>query len=503
MTTQKDVAAGAARLAASRLRSVRAEKPSVAALLPPAVVLLVLLLALAGQYGFHRDELYFRLLPPAWGYTDQPPFTPLVAHLMRFVADEPWALRIPAAVVAALSAVVVGLLAAEVGGGPRAQALAAWGAGFGYYPLLLGHVLFTATFDLLVWPLILLCILRAVLRHRGAWFLVAGLVAGVSLYNKLLVLALLLSIAVGLAVAGPRRASVWGWATAGSLLVVVIGAPNLVYQLVHGLPQLQVGAALTAQNATDVRPFVLPFLLVLLGPFLVPIWVAGLVAPFRRHGWRDVRWLPVAFVVIVGIVLVMGAQLYYDLGVLTAVYAIGCVPATEWAATVGRRRLLAAGIAINAVAASVVALPLLPRDALPGSVLPSWNQSTRDQLGWPALAAQIAAVPAADDPDAVVLTRNYGEAGALERYAPALGGRVYSGHNAMHDLAAPPADTRTIVAVGYNMAWLRPMFTRCRTVGHLHDPAGIASQEEGAPLMVCTGRQVSMSTIWARSAWVG
>ena len=226
------------------------------------------------------DELYFRLLPPAWGYTDQPPFTPLVAHLMTAVADEPWALRIPAALVAALSAIVVGLIAAEVGGGRDAQALAAWGAGFGYYPLLLGHVLFTATFDLLVWPLILLCVLRAVLRRRGSWFLVAGLVAGVSLYNKLLVLALLLSVAVGLAVAGPRRASVWGWATAGSLLVVVIGAPNLVYQLVHGLPQLQVGAALTAQNAADVRPFVLPFLLVLLGPFLVPMWVAGLVAPW-------------------------------------------------------------------------------------------------------------------------------------------------------------------------------------------------------------------------------
>src|ERR1700712_4076479 len=312
--------AAPARVAAPRVRSVRAAPPSLVALVPPAVVLLVVLLAVAGQYGFHRDELYFRLLPPAWGYTDQPPFTPLVAHLMTGLADEPWALRIPAAVVAALSAIVVGLIAAEVGGGRGAQALAAWGAGFGYYPLLLGHVLFTATFDLLVWPLILLCILRAVLRRRGSWFLVAGLVAGVSLYNKLLVLALLLSVAVGLAVAGPRRASVWGWATAGSLLVVVIGAPNLVYQLVHGLPQLQVGAALTAQNAADVRPFVLPFLLVLLGPFLVPMWVAGLVAPFRRPGWRDVRWLPVAFVVIVVIVLMMGAQLYYDLGVLTAVF---------------------------------------------------------------------------------------------------------------------------------------------------------------------------------------
>jgi hypothetical protein len=503
MTAEQDVVADLPAAGRPHGRTVRSAAPSLPVLLLPAGVLLVLLLALAGQYGFHRDELYFRLLPPAWGYTDQPPFTPLVAHLMRLVADEPWALRIPAAVVAALSVIVVGLIAAEVGGGRGAQALAAWGAGFAYYPLLLGHVLFTATFDLLVWPLILLCILRAVLRHRGTWFLVAGLVAGVSLYNKLLVLALLLSVAVGLAVAGPRRASVWGWATAGSLLVVVVGAPNLVYQLVHGLPQLQVGAALTAQNAADVRPFVLPFLLVLLGPTLVPIWVAGLVAPFRRAGWRDVRWLPVAFVVIVGIVVAMGAQLYYDLGVLTAVFAIGCVPAAEWAETVGRRRLLAAAVVVNALAAAAFALPLLPRDSLAGTVLPSWNQSTRDQLGWPALAAQIGAVPETDDPATIVLTRNYGEAGALERYVPSLSARVYSGHNAMHDLPAPPASTRNAVVVGYNMTWLRPLFTECRTVGRLQDPAGIASQEVGAPIRVCTGRLVPMADIWSRSAWVG
>jgi hypothetical protein len=158
---------------------------------------------------------------------------------------------------------------------------------------------------------------------------------------------------------------------------------------------------------------------------------------------------------------------------------------------------------VNALAAIAFALPVLPRDSLAGTVLPSSNQSTRDQLGWPALAAQIGAVPAADDPGTIVLTRNYGEAGAVERYVPALAGRVYSGHNAMHDLAAPPAGTRTVVAVGYNMTWLRPMFTQCRTVGHLHDWSGIASQEVGAPVQVCTGRVAPMSTIWARSAWVG
>lgn len=80
------------------MRDVADSRPPVAwpVVLPPAAVTaLVLTLGSAG-YGYHRDELYFRMLPPAWGYTDQPPLAPFLARASSAVVDEVWALRVPA-----------------------------------------------------------------------------------------------------------------------------------------------------------------------------------------------------------------------------------------------------------------------------------------------------------------------------------------------------------------------------------------------------------------------
>src|SRR3954462_10601806 len=87
-----------------------------------------LLAAFSGGYGYHRDELYFVAAGHHldWAYADQGPFTPLVARATSELApDSLTVLRIPSALAAGAIVLLTGLLARELGGGRRAQVIAA------------------------------------------------------------------------------------------------------------------------------------------------------------------------------------------------------------------------------------------------------------------------------------------------------------------------------------------------------------------------------------------
>src|SRR5439155_12980719 len=112
-------------------------------------------------------------------------------------------------------------LTRELGGNSRAQAWAAWGYAGTSAVLLFGHVWLTATLDLVAWPAVCLCVVRAERRNDPRWWLVAGAVAGVSTYNKLLIAWLLAGIAVGLIMAGPRQRLRSPWVLGGAALTVV------------------------------------------------------------------------------------------------------------------------------------------------------------------------------------------------------------------------------------------------------------------------------------------
>lgn len=461
------------------------------------VVLAVVLAVVAPFYGYHRDELYFRMLPPAWGYIDQPPLIPLLAGAAAAVlGDTVFSLRIVPIVCAVGSIPLLVLITREVGGSRLAQTFTAWGMAGATMTLLFGHVLLTASLDLVVWPATLFCVIRAVLRDDGRWWLVAGAIAGASSFNKLLIAVLLIGVFAGLIVCGPRRWLASGWLWGGVAIAAALAAPNIVYQALHGWPQFAMGAALGENNADEVRVMMWPFLVLLVGPVLAVFWIAGLIGLFRRPPWRSIRLVAVAFAILVAFVFIAGTQFHYTAGMLGVLTALGAVPVAEWAGSAGRRRLIAAGLAVNAVGCVITSLPVLPVTWFGVTGLSAVNTPSGDQVGWERYVAHIEEVAAESRADAII-TSNYGEAGALDRFGDGLV-PVVSGHNALWDLGGPPGDARTVVIVGGQLPEVEASFEECAIAGRLDNGVGVDNEEEGMPIAVCTEPVLPWEDLWPR-----
>lgn len=449
-------------------------------------------------YGFHRDELYFRMLGPAWGYVDQPPLTPLLARLMTSLVDEPWMLRIPATLAAVAGVLVLALITREVGGGRTAQAWCAWSATTASIPLVMGHTFLTTSLDLVIWPTTCLFAIKALLRPDPRWWLAFGALVGLSTYNKLLIAFLVFSLLGGLLLAGPRRVLRSPQLWLGGALAVTLALPNLIYQATHDWPQLAMGVALANNNAAEVRVIMWPFLILLLGPPLTAVWVTGVVALVRRPEWRPIRSLAVALPIMLALTFLSGAQFYYPLGLVMALFAVGWVPVARWLTEATWRRALAAAlIVVNALASVVIALPVIPVTTLGATPVPEINQAARDSVGWPRYVEQIGRVAAGAPPDAAVITGNYGEAGAIARYGPEHGiAAVYSGHNQLWWQGRPPDSATSVVFVGGQYRVLEPFFDECHRAATLDNDVGVENEEQGQPIAVCTGRTVGWDVIW-------
>ncbi|MFI5777966.1 glycosyltransferase family 39 protein [Nocardia sp. NPDC051570] len=472
-----------------------------------AVVVAVLLSAFSGQYGYHRDELYFRMLPFSWGYVDQPPLTPILAHLSTAVfGDTVWAMRIPATLCMVTFVVLGGLVARDLGGGRLAQGLAAWGLAFSAVPLSFGHLLLTATVDLPVWLGVVLFTIRA-LRRDPRWWLAAGACAGVGMYNKFLIVLLLIGLAIGLLCNGShpqqgRRVLLSGWLWGGVAVALLVAAPNLIYQATHGWPQFTMAAGIDERGGAASRVQLIPHQFLLLGPLLAPIWIAGLVGIFRAPQWQPLRSLAWAYLAVLVIVLGTGGQMYYSLGLVAFAYVAGCVRAEQWTADrVAYRGLVVGAVAFNCLGAIVIGLPIVPVAALGSTPIPAINQAARDQVGWPTYVGQVAEVyrrlPATDADRTVIVTGNYGEAGALNRFGGTYGlPPVYSGHNELYFRGSPAPTTEVVVLVGISPSTAQDHFTSCERAGTLDNGVDIDNEEQGRPIFVCRSPRLAWTELW-------
>ncbi|MGV9820789.1 glycosyltransferase family 39 protein [Nocardia xishanensis] len=467
------------------------------------------LVAFSNRYGYHRDELYFLAAGrhPAWGYADQPPLTPLVARAMAAIDPESLPLlRAPAVLAATLVVVCAGFMAGEFGGGRAARALAAAAVASAALVQGAGHLLSTAVFDLAAWSVLGLLVLR-LLRDgagNGPVWLAIGLVAGLGLLNKSLLIFPAAALVVALLVAGPRKVLANRYFPAAVGLAALLWLPYLWWQARNGWPQWDVGRAIAGgSSGTSDSPIM--FVLSqfgLMGPLLTPLWIYGLWRLWREPRYRA---FPVAYGLLFVVFLLTGGKAYYLGGMYPILLAAGAAPLA--ALLDGRRGRWAAACAVvtvNTIGSAVLFLPVLPVSSLPGSPVLAVNYDAGETIGWPELVRRIGAVRVGLGRDVAVLTANYGEAGAIERYgAPYDLPTPHSGHNAYWWWGPPPDAATEVLTVGIERDQLAELCAFVEPAGRIDNGLGIENDEQGEPLFVCRGPRAPWHELWPRAKHLG
>ena len=498
-------------LAMEQAESMTSLRRDVFVLSALAALVIVAHFLMGNGYGFHRDELQF--LDDArhlgWGFVPYPPMTSFFGRMaIALFGISVQVFRLPAVVVNAVSLVLVGLMARELGGRRGAQVVALLLS----LPLALAFssLMQYTTFDMLAWTVLILSTALVLRTGDERFWIGAGLGLGLGVLSKYAIAFPLVSLLAGIVLLPSQRhhlKSRWFWMGAG--VAVVVAAPNLIWlarhhfitlQMEHYIHLRDVRHGRAAGYFTDQLKFMM---------FGLPFAVGGLIALLRSPRFR---LLSVFYVGPFVLFALMKGRGYYLLPAYAVLYAAGAVGLERWLAA---RAKAVRGVVYGAVVVAVLlevgavaweALPIWR----PGSAAWNWqmkhNDDMANEVGWPEFVAQVAAVRDALPPEErkqyAVLAENYGEAGAIALYGPKYGLPVpIATVNDFHDRGWGPFEPQTLIVVGGNLEHESTFFEGCSVVATVHLPYGVQDEEtEDHPqILVCHHLKETWPVVWGRS----
>ncbi len=472
-------------------------------------------------YGWFRDEFYYIACAEHldWGYVDHPPLVALVTAATRALfGDSLLAIRLPAALAGAATVVIAGVLARELGARRFGQGLAALAVLVATIYLPLQHILSMNAWEPLLWGAVALFVIRALDGGHVREWVYAGIVSGVALQNKHSMLFFGFALVVGLLLSPARRALFTRGPWLMALVATVIFLPNVVWEMRHGWPTLEFMQHARAHKNLALPPatFVLQQVLVM-NPANAIVWVSGLVWLLTAHAARAWRFLGWAYLALLVLLVATGGKDYYLAPYYPMLFAAGAIAIERWTAD-GRWRApvrvaLPALMLLVGVAAAPLAVPVLPietyvRYARATGIQPAPSerhtmgrlpQYFADMFGWHELVAEAvrvaAALPPADRAKAVIVARNYGEAGAInflgrERGAPL----AISAHN-NYWLWGPGHASRDVLLIIGGRA---EEHQECRSLvqGGSVRCADCMPYENNQPIWICRDLTVSIEDAW-------
>jgi hypothetical protein len=465
-------------------------------------------MVMSARYGYVRDELYFLAAGqhPAFGYVDQPALTPMLARLdVLLTGNTLIGLRALPALMAAVLVLLTASMARTLGAGRRGQLIAAVATACCAQYLGAMHELTTTPADFVTWAALLLFVTKLLTSGDKRWWLAIGAAGGIGMTAKWNIGFLVVGLVIGFAVSREARPLLRSrYLAIGAVIFAALAAPDFIWQAANGWPNLAVFHALQ-HDAWKNRANYWPGQVLYTSIVLVPLWLRGIVWSLRD---KKLKVIGIAAVAVIVAQFVLGGKAYYPGGIYTFLFAAGAValaadrvPGEPGKPAANRWRARIAVYIVGAAISSVISLPVLPATALARFPVQKINYDLGEEIGWPSQVNLVSQVwhelPAKERAVATLLTSNYGEAGALDRYGPGFGlPQAYCGANSFWSWGPPPAGDTVAVAVGMDPAFLHRWFTTVREAAVYHNGLNVDDDEEDTPIYVVTGLRTSWQTAW-------
>ncbi len=426
------------------------------------------------QYGFHQDEMV--VLDNAnnldWGFVEYPPLTPFLARIeLTLFGLSLVSARTFSALSSGIIFVVTGLMARELGGNRRTQIVAAVAAGIAPFALMLGMLLQYVTFDFLWSVLIAYFVIRMLKSENPRWWLAIGAVIGLGMMTKYTMVFFAAGVVGGVLLTDARRYLRSPWLWWGIVLSVLLFIPNLIWQIQHNFISLEFLSSIHARDVAIGRTqgYVTEQFLLSSNPFVIPLWIVGLIYLFRNQNTKRYRIIGWMYVIPFLIYLFTQGRSYYLASAYPMLFAAGAVAWQGWLERLSAQKArIAFGttwtlILIGSVVGGALSLPIAPINSPLWDITSEVHDIFTEQIGWHEMIQIVAGIydelPADEKVHAGILAGENDEAAALNLYGGEYGlPRAISGSDTFYlrGYGNPPPET--IIVVGFTQENVNSLF---------------------------------------------
>jgi hypothetical protein len=459
----------------------------------------------SGRYGYFTDELYYLACSHhlVWGYVDQPPLIAWITWLERVtLGDSLPALRFLPAVAAGLRVVVTGYIARELGAKRFAIALAC--TCIAVAPLYLGldSLLTMNVFESLFWMGAALIVLKIFNGASPKLWLVFGVICGIGLLNKHSMLFFGFGLVAGLLLTKQRKQLDQPWFWLGGLIALAIFLPNLIWEIQHHFPIIEVlqNVQRSGRN-TVLGPLMFMLVQVLiLHPLAAPVWIAGLVlllCDTEGKGWRV---LGITYLVIMLCMLLFHGRIYYPGPAYPMLFAAGGLVFDRWLSRLQSGHWLKPAYITLLVVTGIFLAPFAYFPLLSVNQYMAYSQFLQfqpvkienhrmgplpqiyaDQFGWKEMAQVVSdayhALPPDEQKTCGIFGQNYGQAGAIDFFGAKMGlPPAISGHQNYFYCGTHGFSGQCLIVMGDTPDRLGELFESVEKVGTVNHPLSMPYQ---------------------------